>query len=130
MGNPVAVTGGQMMCSFGTAPSSLVVLPVNKVLVEGRPAANIFDNKPILNIPPFAMCMAVANPMVASATAAALGILTPMPCLPVVVGPWVPGAPKTLVAGFPALVQGSKCMCAYGGVIDLLMPGAVKTTAG
>ena len=130
MGQPSAITGGQLLCSFGVAPSALVVLPVNRVTIEKRPAANILDMKPLVNIPPFGMCMSLSNPAVAAATAAALGVLVPMPCVPVTVAPWAPGAPKTLIANAPALTQGSTCMCAYGGVIQILMPGAVQTTAG
>jgi len=63
------------------------------------------------------------------ATSAALGVLTPMPCLPAVVGPWKPGAPRTMLGGKPALVSGSTCNCAFGGLISLTMPGAVRTTA-
>ena len=74
-------TGAMMMCSFGVAPSSLMVLPTNKVMAT-TPAANIMDNKPMLNVLPFGMCQSLANPTVAAATAAALGVLTPMPCIP------------------------------------------------
>lgn len=130
MGQQSAITGGQLLCSFGAAPSALVVLPMNRVTIEKLPAANVMDSLPVVNIPPFGMCMSLANPMVAAATAAAFGVLVPMPCLPVTVGPWAPGAPKTMIAGAPALTQGSTCSCAYGGVIQILMPGALKTTAG
>ena len=74
--------GASMMCSFGVAPSSLAVLPQNRVLTQ-TPDANIMDNKPMVNIMPFGMCTSLANPAVAAATAAALGALTPMPCVPV-----------------------------------------------
>jgi len=84
-------TGAVMMCSFGAAPSTLAVLPANCVLTT-TPAANIMDNKPIVNVPPFGMCSSLANPTVAAATAAALGVLTPMPCVPVTAAPWVVGA--------------------------------------
>lgn len=130
MGNPAAIATGQLMCSFGMAPSTLMVLPLNRVVVENKPAANILDSKPLINILPFGMCMSLANPMVAAATAAALGILTPMPCIPVTAAPWAPGAPKTLVAGAPALTMGSMCVCSYGGVIQIINAGAVKTMAG
>ena len=89
----------------------------------GPPAANIMDNKPMVNIPPFGMCMSMANPTVASATAAALGVLTPMPCVPVTAAPWVPGCPTVLIYNFPALNDSSKCMCTWGGVISINMPG-------
>ena len=72
--------GSMMMCSFGAAPSALSVLPANKTMI-GAPAANIMDNKPMVNIPTFGVCMSLANPTVASATAAALSVLTPMPCI-------------------------------------------------
>src|ERR1700690_2143714 len=84
--------GAEMMCTFGAAPSSLVVLPVNKTFTDQVPDANIMDHVPMENIMPFGMCMPVANLEVAAATAAALGVLTPMPSIPNTPAPWVPGA--------------------------------------
>ena len=123
------VMGAMLQCSFGVAPSSLVVLPTNKV-VGMTPAANIMDNVPILNIPPFGMCQSPSNPMVAAATAAALGVLTPMPCIPATAAPWVPGCPKVLVGNMPALESNSKLMCSYGGVIQVVSPGQGKVIDG
>ena len=114
--------GAMMACSFGAAPSSLVVAPANKVLT-GTPAATIMDFAPIANIPPFGMCSSIANPVVASATTAALGVLTPMPCVPATSAPWVPGAPTVLIGNMPALDSNSKLMCMWGGVIQLTSPG-------
>jgi len=111
-----------LQCSFGAAPSSLVVLPVNCVMT-GTPAATIMDNIPIANIPPFGVCSSMANPMVAAATAAALGVLTPMPCIPVTPAPWVVGAPTVLIGNFPALNDSSKLMCTWAGVIQIVVPG-------
>jgi hypothetical protein len=119
--------GAMMTCTMGAAPSSLMVLPVNKVLCEGPPAANIMDHKPMVNILPFGMCMSPANPMVAAATAAALGVLTPMPCIPATSSPWIVGAPTVLIGGMPALDNISKCMCNWAGVIMFSTPGTVKT---
>lgn len=116
-----------MMCSFGVAPSSLIVLPQNRTMVGSMPAANIMDNKPVVNIPPFGMCTSLANPTVAAATAAALGVLTPMPCVPVIPAPWVPGSPTVLIGNMPALNNTSKCMCAWAGVISFTMPGQFQT---
>lgn len=118
--------GAMMQCSFGVAPSSLVVLPANRTMT-GTPAANIMDNKPIVNIPPFGMCNSPANPMVAAATAAALGVLTPMPCVPVTAAPWAPGSPTVLIGNMPALNNSSKLMCNWGGVIQILVPGQFQT---
>lgn len=77
----------------------------------------------MVNILPFSMCTSIANPVVASATAAALGVLTPMPCIPVTVAPWAPGSPTVMIANMPALNNSSKCMCSYGGVISINTPG-------
>ena len=93
--------GTMLMCSFGMAPTSLTVLPASKVLCK-TPAANIMDQIPMVNIMPFGMCTSLANPTVAAATAASLVVLTPMPCIPVITGPWVPGCPTVLVGGKPA----------------------------
>ncbi|MBN9685280.1 MULTISPECIES: DUF4280 domain-containing protein [unclassified Corallococcus] len=123
------VTGAMLQCSFGMAPSALMVLPANMVMAT-TPAANIMDNKPLLNIMPFGMCQSLANPMVAAATAAALGVLTPMPCIPATVAPWVPGCPTVLIANFPALESNSKCMCNWGGVIQITAPGQMAVTDG
>lgn len=119
--------GGMMMCSFGVAPSSLVVLPANRVMVNGVPGATIMDHAPIVNVPPFGMCSSPSNPTVAAATAAALGVLTPMPCVPATAAPWVVGAPTVLVGNMPALNATSKLMCNWGGVIQLTFPGQVTT---
>ncbi len=121
--------GAQMMCSFGAAPSALVVTPQNKVL-SGPPAANIMDMKPMSNIMPFGMCSSMANPAVASATAAALGVLTPMPCVPVIPAPWVPGSTTVLIGNMPALNNTCKLTCAYGGMIQIINPGQTKVTVG
>lgn len=122
----LCVCGGAIiMCSFGAAPATLNVLPQNKVITK-QPIANIMDNKPIVNIPPFGMCSSIANPMVATATAAALGVLTPMPCIPVTTAPWSTGSPTVLVANFPAINNTSKLICAYGGVIQVSYPGQIN----
>lgn len=118
-----AVCGGAILkCSFGLAPGSLTVLPINRVKTA-MPIANIMDNKPFANIMPFAMCTSIANPTVAAATAAALGVLTPMPCIPVTLAPWVPGSPTVMIGGMPALNNSSKLMCTWGGIIEIISPG-------
>ena len=130
MAGNLVCAGALLMCSFGMAPSSLVVTPQNKVLCGGPPAANIMDMKPMANIMPFGMCSSLANPTVASATAAALGVLTPMPCVPLPAGLWAPGSATVLLGGMPALNSTCKLMCAWGGVIQITSPGQIKTTAG
>lgn len=119
--------GATLQCTFGAAPASLVVIPRLPVLAPVMPAATIQDNLPLANILPFGVCSSLANPMVAAATAAALGVLVPQPCLPVTTAPWLPGSPTVLIGGVPALDQTSKLMCAWGGVVSVVIPGQVNT---
>ncbi|WP_340198802.1 DUF4280 domain-containing protein [Ascidiimonas sp. W6] len=121
---PLQVCMGAMIsCSFGAAPASLIVLPVNRVLTSNMPAATIMDHAPVINIPPFGVCSSLANPTVASATTAALGVLTPMPCIPATVAPWVPGSPTVMVGSIPTLNNTCTLNCMWGGVITISQPG-------
>jgi hypothetical protein len=115
--------GAVLSCSFGTLPTSMIVLPETPVLEDELPAATIMDFIPLENIPSFGLCSSLANPEVAAATAAAGGVLTPMPCIPVTNSPWFPGAPTVLLEGLPALCTGSMCMCDWLGEITIDEPG-------
>lgn len=123
MGQQVCM-GATLMCTGGVAPSPLLV--VGKRPMCPTPAANILDSKPMVNIPSFGMCTLPQNPAVAAATAAALGVLTPAPCVPVTGTPWVPGNPKVLNDNFPTLTTDSTCLCAYGGSITVAAAGQMK----
>lgn len=116
-------SGSMLQCSMGAAPASLVVV-VPTVTAATPPGANIMDFAPMVNIPTFGMCRSPANPTVAAATAAALGVLTPMPCVPVTT-PWTPGVATVLLRGMPALDASSKCMCAFGGQISITTPDVI-----
>lgn len=118
--------GALLQCSFGVAPSSLVVLPSNRTMTT-TPAATIMDHAPLVNIMPFGMCSSPSNPTVAAATAAALGVLTPMPCVPATAAPWIVGSPTVMIGGVPALNNTSKLMCNWGGVIQIVSPGQAQT---
>lgn len=118
--------GAMMKCSFGAAPSSLVVLPVNRVLTNNVPDANIMDHIPLVNIMPFGPCSSPAFPATAAATTAALGVLTPMPCIPSTPAPWITGAPTVLLANMPTLDNISKLICIWGGVIQFLDAGEIN----
>ena len=122
-------TGATLMCSFGVAPSSLVVLPVKRVITK-TPSANSSDFLPVMNIPPFGACTSMANPTVVAATAAALGVPTPMPCVPVTTAPWLPGSTKVMNGGMPAVDSSCKLMCAWGGIIQVLNPGQLAVIIG
>ncbi len=118
------VMTGQIACSFGAAPVPLTVIPMGQPVMAGKMlAANIQQHIPMANIATFGMCMAPTNPMVIAATAAALGVFTPMPCIPVTAAPWIPGNPTVMINGQPALNNACTCMCAWAGVITVVSPG-------
>jgi hypothetical protein len=128
MSTPEVTSGAMLQCSFGAAPAAFNVLPVNRVTAGGTPAGTIMDNVPILNIPPFGMCQSPTNPAVISATAAALGVFTPMPCVPVIPAPWVPGTPTVTIANLPALDTSCQLMCAWAGMITVTQPSQMTVT--
>lgn len=121
--------GAMMQCSFGMAPSSLMVVDPMRPKISNMLMANVMDNKPMVNILPFGMCQSMANPTVASATAAAMGVLTPMPCIPVIAAPWAPGGQEK-ISNFPALLDNCKCICNWGGQISITNPGNVANASG
>ncbi|HTF97480.1 MAG TPA: DUF4280 domain-containing protein [Cellvibrio sp.] len=121
-------SGAMMQCMFGAAPAALNVLPSNRV-TEGTPGANIMDFIPVTNIPPFGVCSSPTNPAVIALTAAAMGVLTPAPCVPATTSPWVPGNPKVILAGTPILTDNSQLMCAWQGVIRIQQPGQLIVEA-
>lgn len=123
MAVPQVCNGAMLQCSMGMAPSTMVVTPENAVLTSNQPAATIMDNIPMKNIMPFGMCQSMANPQVAAATAAAMGALTPQPCIPVIPAPWTPGAPVVLIKNIPALDKTSMLMCMWAGSITVQNPG-------
>jgi len=128
MSTPDVTSGAMLQCSFGVAPASFIVLPVNRVTACNLPAGTIMDNKPILNIPPFGMCSSEANPAVIAATAAALGTPTPAPCIPATVAPWEPGTPTVTIASIPALDTNCRLTCMWGGMITVTQPAQMTVT--
>lgn len=123
MGAEQVVMGAVMACTEGLAPGTLVVLPTNKVMGCKVPAANIQDYKPIVNITTFGMCKSMSNPATSAATSAAMGVLTPTPCIPMTSSPWSAGAAKTMIGNQPALDKNSTCSCSYGGTISIKSAG-------
>jgi len=117
-----------MLCSFGIAPAALIVTSQSKVLVDGLPVATIMDFEPEVNVPTFGMCTSIANPAVAAATAAAGGVLTPMPCVPVTTSPWTPGSQSVAIGGIPALDDACICMCTWAGEQTITFAGQVVAT--
>ncbi len=106
----------------------LAVTPESQVDVGGAPVATIMDHLPFKNIAPFGMCSSLANPQVAAATSAALGTLTPQPCMPVTNQPWTPGSPVVTVRDKPSLNDICTLTCQWAGVITVVNAGQVKLT--
>lgn len=114
--------GAQMRCTLGTGASNLIVTSQFKSKIQGRPVATIFDHAPNQNVPPFGLCLSLANPAVAAATSAAAGVLTPQPCTPVTPGPWVPASLRSKASGKPLLQDNACLQCAWAGRISITNP--------
>ena len=121
--------GAVLKCTFGQIPSTLMVTNPMRPMIQNKPKATIMDFAPMVNVMPFGMCTTLSNPMVASATAAGMGVLAPMPCIPVPVAPWASGG-QQLITNMPALLDNCKLMCAYGGSISINMPGHTCNSEG
>lgn len=126
----LAVVGGTSLikCSSGLTPTPLVVLPDRTVMAESMLMGNIEDITPLVNIVTFGMCSTLGNPTVRKATAAADGVLTPMPCIPATHTPWDSEAQDVTVQGSPAIDQTAKLHCRWSGVIHIIEPGNFTVT--
>ncbi len=126
MGCPQVCAGATLQCSFGAAPTVLNVLPQNRTLTSGMPAANIMDHIPLLNIPTFGLCRVRPTPW------------------------WPPPPPPPsaydadavhsrhrqpvdarrpadlLLGGMPALDADGALDLTWGGVIKISVPGQVQ----
>jgi hypothetical protein len=112
-------TGASLQCSFGTTPSTFAATAVAGVVSDVAPS----------NVPPFGMCTSLANPQVAAATSAAMGALTPQPCMPVL-SPWTPGSAEVTIGGVAALDDSSQCSCSWAGVVTVASAGQTSVTLG
>lgn len=124
-------TATLLECTMGAAPTPFIADELPGVQHElGMAAATMIQIVPGKNIVPFGMCKSPANPTVAAATAAAQGVLTPMPCMPATAAPWAPPSACTKYAGIPMATAQSICACSFGGVIKVsqVMPAPGKTT--
>ncbi|SEA83996.1 protein of unknown function [Xylanibacter ruminicola] len=128
MGNFVC-QGATLQCSFGLSPSTLMITVPARPKCGNMLMGTIMDYIPMTNILSFGMCQSMLNPAVASATSAAMGVLTPQPCTPLITAPWAPGG-QVKVMGQPALINNAKCMCNWGGQISVATPSGSMMTEG
>ena len=124
----LVVLGAKLKCSEGLAPSTLTVLPRRAMADQTMLAATVDDFTPMVHVAPFGMCKTQANPQVSTATTAASGTLTPMPCLPVVTAPWTPGSSLVTLREVKALTDDSTCSCAWKGTITITDAGSSVET--
>ena len=127
MADSYVCSGAIMRCTMGNSTARLTVLPVRTVHLTGKPMANISDHLTMANLAPFGTCRSMGFPATASATAAAHGVLTPMPCVHNTPMPWMGGKLDYIVHGQPALLKSSKCQCMWGGTISLITDGQTPT---
>jgi hypothetical protein len=123
----LVVNGATLACSMGSTPAKLSVLPTNSTYGGELPAATVQDMKPMVNVAPFGMCSSPSNPQVAAATAAAMGVLTPQPCLPMITAPWTPGSKTVTIGDLVALNDTCQCVCQWAGQIQIQDPGQSDT---
>ena len=115
-----------LTCSFGILPQKVILfVPRSRVMVQAMPLCDIMHLQPMMAIPSFGMCSSMMNPMVVTATAAAMGVLVPMPCIPMPAGPWITGSPLVQATGMPIVNVSHQIMCAYGGCIKAIFPGCM-----
>ncbi len=119
------VTGATIMCTMGMGTGTVTATAQAVVTYEGKMAATTMDVTPMVNVGACGMCTSMGNPAVASATAAAMGVLTPQPCTPVPAGSWLGSAAPT-VGGQPSLTNDATLTCSYGGTIKIVNPGQTK----
>lgn len=110
-----AVMTSVCRCTFGAAPCPLPITSQFTVFGVNQLSGTVMDNKLLF----FGPCSSLAFPATASATAAAQGALTPMPCVSMFPAPWVPGAITVMIENKIMLNNTSKLFCAYGGVVSI-----------
>ncbi|MEQ9486944.1 DUF4280 domain-containing protein [Coleofasciculus sp. F4-SAH-05] len=100
-------SGAMLRCSLGSNLSFLTVQPHNRVIAT-NPAANIHDNKPGVNFPPFGVCVNIGGP-----------------CVPVTPLPWKLGGKPVKIGsgGILTLTEADTLICQVGGVIKVIDPG-------
>ena len=129
MGKKLVVNGATLGCDQAMGGSAtLTVLPTVTTQGANQPVATVQDFKPMVNIASFGVCQSMANPQVAAATAAAQGVLTPQPCVPVTTSPWTPGSSNVKIDEVAALTDDSTCMCSWTGTVTVKDAGTTTET--
>lgn len=123
MGIPV-VSGASIGCTMGLGSGTLNATSQVTIRFNGATVATKNDVG-AQNVGSCGMCTSMGNPTVASATVAALGVLTPQPCIPVAGGTWQASGTTKVGGAFP-ITNESTLTCSYGGSIFITNPGQTK----
>ena len=119
----LVVTGAVIQCAGALPPGIATFTATAGTVKGGKMDAGTKSHQTPTNIPTFGMCNLTTNPTVASATSAAMGVHTPMPCQPNIASPWTPGATKVKISNDNALHDGCTASCSYGGAITVKSAG-------
>ena len=124
------LTGSELKCSFGDTTNLLFVTPLPIYpTCEGKQIALDNMTVPYVNIKMFGKCSSLVNPLVASATAAASGVLQPQVCTPMTVGAkWAPVSTVMRYGNCCVALATSKCRCIYQGEISVINPVQTQVT--
>jgi hypothetical protein len=99
--------GAMLKCTKGGAPSTLQILPTNKIFLNSQPMAFISDTIPMVNIMPFGPCLRQSPPP---------------PCIPNISGKWDKEISHFL-SSEAAVSTNSTCKCSMGGTISIVNEG-------
>ena len=99
--------GAMLKCTKGGAPSTLQILPTNKIFLNSQPMAFISDTIPMVNIMPFGPCLRQSPPP---------------PCTPNISGKWDKEISHFL-SSEAAVSTDSTCKCSMGGTISIVNEG-------
>ncbi|MCA9482141.1 MAG: DUF4280 domain-containing protein [Nitrospina sp.] len=112
--------GATISCSGEVSQGTCSLTVLNSMITSDDNAqATIMDYVPYMNVASFGSCNLSSNPMVAAATAAKLGVHTPVTCVPMTLSPWLVGSPTVMVNNLPALTDDSTLICTWGGTISV-----------
>lgn len=116
----IAITGALCQCPFGTM-CAVNVLPITNVFISKKLCVRMPDAKALVNIPSFGMCTSPGNPSVVKIPP---GIVVPTVCVPNITNTnWETKKNNVKICGQSVCTDGDTCMCSYGGVISIIMPG-------
>ena len=116
----VVTTGSSAICTCGTTSAELIADYDTGAIVNDMIVMTVDMIVSEVNIMSFGECDSLVNPEVSTATAAAGGVTTPMPCVPVVASDWTTGSLTASQDGIAYITDTSTCTCSYGGVISIV----------